>query len=153
MPPKQCVAFVFCVNYIQLWTIAECTLPSQAKLVIMPTNIRPAIIENNDSSRIVGFLRCRELLQCHRVPPPNSKAMFHETNSLTQRLNRHRLKTTVSFSKSWVGTCSLSFRYQVGLIRRIGCCASAHNPITYVSLVQAVWNFAPNTAVSLPCSV
>ena len=54
-----------CFDHIQLWAVVVCQLPSQTKLVIMSTNIRPVIIKIVFSSRIVGFLRgrCRELLE------------------------------------------------------------------------------------------
>ena len=35
-----------CVDHAQLWAIALCKLPSQTKVVIMPTNNRPVFIEN-----------------------------------------------------------------------------------------------------------
>ena len=42
-PKAVCVFFAV---YIQLWVINACKLPSQTKVIIMQTHIRPVIIEN-----------------------------------------------------------------------------------------------------------
>ena len=58
-PKPMCCIRVY---HIQLWAVAQCQLPYQTKAVIMPTNIRPAIIED-----IVWFSDCelsrREMLR------------------------------------------------------------------------------------------
>ena len=45
-PMAQKSVWHICVDHIQLWAVAVCQVPFQTKVAIMPTNIRPVIIEN-----------------------------------------------------------------------------------------------------------
>ena len=81
-----------------MWVVALCKLSSQIELVIMPSNVRPAIIENivqfshhgvsqREKSRITGVLQSVYWKVLHHV---------YETNSLAQGLRGYRLKASTS---------------------------------------------------------
>ena len=63
------------VWHIQLWTIAVCKLPSEIKVIIMLTNIRPINIEN--IVRLSGLgLSQREMSRIPGVPSKESYTVF-----------------------------------------------------------------------------
>ena len=60
-PQSQRGAFV---DYIQLWAVAACKLPSQTKVETMPANIQSVIIENIVRISGLGFSRSFEMVFC-----------------------------------------------------------------------------------------
>ena len=87
-----------CADHIQLWAVTVFKLLSQTKVVMMPTNIRPVIIENivqftslwlskREIMKITGVSQCAacRVIRCVR-----------ENSNLTQGLREHLLKTVTS---------------------------------------------------------
>ena len=68
-PMAQKAVWHICVDHIQLWAVAVCKVPFQIKVAIMPTNIRPVIIENIVRVLVSHRGRCWELVECHKVSP------------------------------------------------------------------------------------
>ena len=54
-----------CVDYIRIWAIAVCKLPSQSKIEIKPTHIWSVIIENMVRFSCLGLFQRRENIQIY----------------------------------------------------------------------------------------
>ena len=72
-----------CVDHIQLWIVAVCKLHFQNKMVIIPANTQPVIIEN--TALFLGFHRgrCPESLEYHKVSYQKSLAVLWYQQSCT----------------------------------------------------------------------
>ena len=120
---------------------------SETITVIMPTTIQPVIIKILPSSPVLDNLRgrCRELLECHRVPSKKSCAVFIRATVLLRGYlgicwRQSNQRKIVPFYASWGGRVfSQLSRIRLELIRRTGClwpCGHAKSTIMGVIIYQ-----------------